>query len=356
MTFKPGKFVSVLLLSTLGLSACGSDDNSTESASAPVDCAVGSISGAGSTFVQNIVQQWVKDYSGSCPGATINYQGVGSGAGIQQFTAGTVDFAGSDAALKAEERTAAEAKHGPVVQIPWSSGAIAIEYKLDGVDELSLSPATLASIFSGTITKWNDAAIKADNSSVTLPDTPIQVIHRSDGSGTTQAFTEYLTAAADGRWAAGSGKDIKWPTGQGAKGSDGVTAAVKAANGTISYAELSFAKANSLGVAKVKNASGAFVTPDAANVTAALSAAAVESDGKVKLNYTATDPAAYALVAVTYVMAPKAGAEASKTALTRSFIDYALDGGQASSAGLSYAPLPDKILTSAKSTAESIGK
>jgi phosphate transport system substrate-binding protein len=342
--------------------ACGSDNNKASSttttasgSSASVtSCASGTISGAGSTFVQTIVQQWIKDFAAACPGATVNYQGVGSGAGIQQFTAGTVDFAGSDVAMKPEEQTAAETKWGPVLHIPWSAGGIAIEYNVKGVTDLKLSPATLASIFAGKITKWDDAAIKADNTGATLPTTGIQVVHRSDGSGTTAAFTAFLTAAAPTVWTAGSGKDVPWPTGQGAKGSDGVTAAVKQADGAIGYAEVSFAKGGSLSMAKVKNPAGQWVSPDSMAVSAALASAVVPPDLKVKVNYSPTDPKAYPLSTTTFVIVPQKPTDTAKGKLIKAFVTFALNKGQQSAESLYYAPLPDTLLTQAKTAAASI--
>lgn len=322
---------------------------------AKVDCATGSIAGAGSTFVGTIVQQWIKDYSAACAGATVNYQGVGSGAGVQQFTAGTVDFGASDVPLTTAEKGAAEAKRGHVLQIPWSAGGVAVEYKLQGVDKLKLSPATLAGIFAGKINKWNDAAIKSDNAGVTLPSTPIQVIHRSDGSGTTAAFTAYLAAVAPTVWTAGTGKDVPWPTGQGAKGSDGVTAAVAGAEGTIGYAELSYAKAKSLSVAQIKNEAGQFVGPDPENVTAALKEAQVGADLTVKMNYKAMGADVYPISTATYVIVPQAPADAAKGKLSKSFIMYALDQGQKAATGLFYASLPDTVTGPAKTAVDGIG-
>ncbi|MDQ6798754.1 MAG: phosphate ABC transporter substrate-binding protein PstS, partial [Actinomycetota bacterium] len=187
--------------------ACGSSSKSATdtTASTPTSPAAGakdtaSLSGAGSTFVQSMLQEWIKQYGKVASGVSINYQGVGSGAGIQQLTAKTVDFAGSDVALKAEEQSATGGP-GAVVTVPWVAGGIAVEYNLAQVKDLKLSPDTVAGIFAGKITKWDDAAIKADNTGATLPSTGIQVVHRSDGSGTTQVFVSYLkAAAAPGLW------------------------------------------------------------------------------------------------------------------------------------------------------------
>ena len=354
---RAGRLLTPLALSlSVVLTACGSDDNSTDAAknagSSKIDCATGSIAGSGSTFVQNIVQQWVKDYQAACPGSTINYQGVGSGTGITQFTNGQVDFAASDVALKASEQTAADAKHGKVITIPWAAGGVAVEYHLTGVEALRLSPATLAGIFSGAIKTWGDPAIAADNTGRRIPDTPIQVVHRSDGSGTTAVFTEFLTATAPQAWTVGSGKEVAWPIGQGQKGSDGVTALVKQTEGAIGYAELSFAKANGMPTATIKNEAGKFVGPDnAAAVTAALAEATIGADLKVTPNYKPMAETAYPLSSFTYAIVPSPIGDAAKGKLISSFMTYALAQGQDSATGLGYAPLPTTLVDQAKAVA-----
>lgn len=357
--------VSTVVLATLA-GACGTDSNTsakggdgggsaTTVAASKVDCATGSVSGAGSTFVQTIAQQWIKDFGAECGDATVNYQGVGSGAGIQQLTAGTVDFAGSDVVMKPEEQAAAEAKVGPVLHIPWSAGGIAVEYNLKGVSDLKFTPEALAGIFAGKITKWDDPAIKSANAGADLPATSIQVVHRSDGSGTTAAFTSYLTAAAPSAWTFGSGKEIEWPTGQGAKGSDGVTAAVKQADGAIGYAEVSFAKGAGLGIAKVKNAAGNFVAPEGKAVSAALESAKVPADLKVAVDYAPTAATAYPISTTTFVIVPKKPVDAARAKLIKAFVLYALGAGQNSADSLYYAPLPAPLAEQAKAAAESIG-
>jgi phosphate transport system substrate-binding protein len=350
----------LLLVLALVAGACGTDDNSTGAAAqsadttTPAGCAAGTLTGAGSTFVQNIEQQWAKDFQAACADATVSYQGVGSGAGIQQFTAGTVDFGATDAVMKPEEEQAASAKGGDVLHIPWSAGGIAVEYNLDGVDGLRLSPATLAGIFAGKITKWYDAALKADNPGSALPTTCIKFVHRSDGSGTTAALTAYLTAVAPDVWTAGSGKDVPWAAGQGAKGSDGVTALVKQTPGSIGYADVSFAEQNGLGVAKVKNAAGTFVGPTAEAVAAALAGADVPADLKIKPNYAAADPAAYPISTPTWVVVFAKPADAAKARLLKAFLTYALTTGQRDAEKLFYAPLPSAIADKAKAAVESI--
>ena len=333
--------------------ACGTDDNTTGAAATDSGCATGTIAGAGSTFVQNIVQQWVKDFAAVCPGATVNYQGVGSGAGIQQFIAGTVDFGATDAVMKPDEQAAAEARGGDVLHIPWSAGGIAVEYNLPGV-ELSLSAPTLAGIFQGRITRWDDPAVKADNPGAALPDRAVQVVHRSDGSGTTAAFTAYLSEVAPEVWKAGSGKDVAWPTGQGAKGSDGVTAAVKQAEGAIGYAELSFARCSGLGVARIRNEAGNFVAPTEDSVSAALDAATTPADLKITVDYRAPDPAVYPLATPTWVLVFQKQPDPAKAELLKAFMAHALDDGQDPAGSLDYAPLPDSLARRARTAVASI--
>ena len=350
--------VAVLATLSLVAAACGSDSNkkaaSSTATTAQVACASGTVTGAGSTFVNTIATQWIKDFEAKCPGATVNYQAVGSGAGVQQFIAGTVDFGASDALLTATEEPAAVAKGGQVLEIPWTGGAIAIEYNLSGVSDLKLSPETLAGVFAGKIKTWDNSAIKADNSGATLPSTGIQVVDRSDGSGTTSALTSYLTAVAPTIWTYGAAKDVPWPAGQGAKGSDGVTAAVKQTAGAIGYSEVSYPKGSGLGIAAIKNASGSFVLPDAKNVAAALAEATTPPDLRIKPNYKPTASNAYAISTPTFVLLFAKPADATKGKLIKDFLLYAVGPGQASAEGLYYAPLPSALQAKVKAQIESI--
>ena len=358
---RPTSLLAVAFIALVALlaAACGDDTDTTGASATTTDaqegCASGEVTGAGSTFVQAIAQQWIKDFGARCPGATISYQGVGSGAGLEQLTVGTVDFAASDVAMKADEQSDAEATHGPVLHIPWAAGGIAVEYNLPTVPDLRLSPSALAGIFAGAVKTWDDAAIGATNAGVDLPATPIQVIHRSDGSGTTAAFTAYLTEAAPAIWTAGTGKEVPWPTGQGAKGSDGVTSAVEQTVGAISYAELAYPKAAGLSIAKLENPSGRFVAPDADAVAAAVDAADVPADLKITMDYTPAAPAAYPISTVTFAVVPKSLGDPTTASIVRSFILYALDAGQADAERLSYAPLPSSIADEAASIAATIG-
>jgi phosphate transport system substrate-binding protein len=348
-------FVGLVAGGALALSACGSSKSTTTppaSSAAAVDCATGTISGGGSTFQQNIELQWIKDYKAKCSGATIDYAGTGSGAGKTAFGNNTVDFAGSDSDMKDTEQAAADARCGTgnyAIQTPITAGAAVLVYNLKGVNNLQLSAPTIAKIFAGTITKWDDGAIKADNPGVTLPSTTIVPVHRSDKSGTTNIFSSFLKADGGSDWTLGSGETLTWPGGQSGNGSNGTTTAVKQADGGITYAELSFAKGQSLPVAKIKNASGAYVSPDGKSVSAGLADAKISTahkDTRVTVNYATTNADAYPLSAVSYVITCNAG---NKNApLLKAYFNYAVTTGTAVDDELGYAPLPASILTAAK--------
>jgi phosphate transport system substrate-binding protein len=341
---------AVIVLAALAISGCGTDDNSSRLSAgrrpaAPVAGAndQATLSGAGATFPATIIQEWIKQYRPLVPGVTVNYQPIGSGAGIQQLVSRTVDFAGSDVPLKASE-VEATGGAGAVVQIPWTAGGVAVEYNLPGVDGLRLTPQALAGVFAGRITKWNDPAITAENPNAALPGSGIQVVHRSDGSGTTQVFTDYLKAVVPDVWTYTSGKD--WPAdtpGTGAKGSDGVTAAVKQSVGAIGYAEPSYPKQAGLGIAVIRNAAGRFAAPDAKAVSAALAAATVRPDGSLALNFTAPSPEAYPISSASYLMFYRAAPDAGRDTALRHFAEWALTDGQELAEDLDYAPLPEPV-------------
>jgi phosphate transport system substrate-binding protein len=361
----PGIVLASLALGVTA-AACGSSrpgSNSattkTSSASSPtttssVACAKGTVSGAGSTFVATIAQQWIKDYETACPGATINYQAVGSGAGFTQFANGTVDFGASDVVLTSSEAQALASK-GTVLQIPWAAGGVAVEYHLSGVSRLKLSPSDLAKIFSGRITHWNDPALVAENKGATLPNEPIQTFHRSDSSGTTSVLTSYLAAVDAGDWTFGAGKTWTAPGGQGAKGSSGVTAAVGQTEGGIGYSEVSYARGAGLPMASIKNAAGNYVQPTSANVTAALSDATVPPDLTVQVNYQAGGAQAYPISTTTWVLVLEKPTSTASANLLKDFITYAVTGGQSDANSLFYAPLPNSLAAKDKTAAASIG-
>lgn len=344
--------VGLVALGALSLTACGSDNNDGETAAADISCATGDLKGAGSTFQKNIVSEWIKAYTGACKDATLDYQGIGSGAGIKQFGAGTVDFAGSDSTMKDDEQAAADKRCGsPALHLPISAGGISVAYKLDGVDGLQLSPATLAGIFQGTITKWDDAAVKADNPEASLPSTAITAVHREDSSGTTSVFSKFLAKTAAADWKLGEGKELSWPAAvQGAKGSDGVTQAVLAVDGGITYTEVSYAENAGLSSAKVKNGAGEYTELTGETVSTALEGAELPASGndlKVSYDFANTTPGAYPITAVTYEIICTKG-DAGKQALLKSFLTYAVTDGQDAAEANGYAPLPSSVVDRVK--------
>jgi phosphate transport system substrate-binding protein len=362
-----GTIVCLAITAALALSACGSDNESPSSPSASgsaggsdITCATGTVNAAGSSAQKNAIAEWTKNYQQQCAGSTVNYDPSGSGAGIQAFIAGTANFAGSDSALKDTEQPQADAKcpSGAAIHLPMVIGPIAVAYNLQGVDGLQLKPATLAQIFAGKITKWNDPAIKADNGSANLPDTTIQTVHRSDSSGTSDNFTAFLSATAESDWTFGKAKEWKAPGGTGAKGSDGVASIVKGAQGSIGYMELSFAENSGLQMAKVANGSGEFVelSADSAGKTIGTAEQAGSGDDlKLKIDYATKTAGAYPIVLVTYEIVCSKGLAADKLALVKGFLGYAASvPGQGSLGELGYAPLPDELRTKVASAVTSL--
>jgi phosphate transport system substrate-binding protein len=316
------------------------------------------LSGAGSTFQKNIELQWIADFAKSSGGFTVDYQGTGSGAGIQSFINNTVDFAGSDSLMKDDEQASADKRCGSgnqAVHIPITAGAAVFTYNLPGVTDLKVSAPLIAKIFSGKVTKWNDPAVKADNPGATLPDLAIQPVHRSDSSGTTAIMASWLTAADPTDWTLGTAKDLTFPGGQSAAGSDGVTNLVKNTEGGITYTELSYAIANQLTPAKVKNASGAYVDPTGAAVSSALATAKIDTskgDTRVSPDYVTKAADAYPVSAISYVIVCNKGNK--KAADLKAYLTYAVGAGQQSAGDLGYAPLPDAIDTPATAAVAAI--
>ncbi len=330
----------------VGLSACGSNDKSSSTSGGGGGNAKATLNGAGSTFAAPIYQEVgskLKDQ-----GITVNYQGIGSGDGVAQFTNATVDFAGSDPALKPEEATAAAKKGGKTTQLPFAFGAITVSYKLSGVKKgLKLDGQTVADMYLGKVKKWNDPEIAKQNSGIKLPDTDITIVHRSDSSGTTKGFTTFL-AAYSPEWKKGPGvdKDVKWPTGTGAKGNDGVAASVKQTEGAVGYVEQAFALQNGFTYANVKNKSGNYVEPTLESTTAAGDGVDVPAD--LGINITDAPAAqAYPVASQTFVIVHsdlcKGGLKKADASGMKRFLDYLLGDGQATIKELSYAPIPDAL-------------
>jgi phosphate transport system substrate-binding protein len=337
---------------SLVLAACDSNNDSSSSGpSASIACATGTLNAAGSTAQANAITQWTKNYQEQCTGATINYNSNGSGAGLTSFTQGKVDFAGSDTAMTAAQIAAASARcnGGTALNLPMVVGPIAVGYNLSGVTNLQLSADTIAGIFNGSITNWNDGKIAADNPGVTLPNVPIQTFHRSDSSGTTDNFTKYLTNAAPTVWTFGHDKVWKATGGQGVKGSDQVAANVKSTAGSIGYMEWSYAVNSGIPTAKIKNGAGQYqdISAEAAGETiAGATVVGTNGDLALSINYTTTQSGAYPLVLVTYELVCSKGLAASQAALVKSFMTYiSSTDGQNAIASINYGTLPSSIQT-----------
>jgi len=357
----------IALVGTFAISGCASDNNSSAATSAsgaksnPVNCAKGTLNGEGSSAQKNAIEQAITDFQTACPGATINYNPTGSGAGIKQFIAGQVDFAGSDSALKTkpaegatniEQADADKACGSPAWNIPMVTGPIAVAYNVKGVDKLILTPAVTAKIFDGTIKTWNDPAIAAINPGVTLPTTAIKVFFRSDESGTTENFTKYLSAAAPKDWTAKPGK--KWTgKGEGKEKSAGVSSGVKGAEGGITYVEWSYAKDNQLGIAQIDNGAGPVALSGEAvgKAVSAAKQAGTGNDLALKLDYATKESGAYPILLVTYEIVCSKGKDPAKATLTKAFLQsFAAADMQTKLQEIGYAPLPAdiqaKVLTS----------
>lgn len=321
------------------------------SAAAEVNCSSGTLNAEGSTAQTNAITQWINDYTKHCTGATINYNPTGSGAGIKNFTAGQVDFAGSDSALnpaKGEVAAAAQRCGGsPALDLPMVTGPIAVAFKLQGVDKLTLTPDLVAKIFTGKITSWDDPALKAANSGAHLPATKITVFFRSDSSGTTENFEKYLKAAAPADYTATPAKDSSQSgfVGQGKAKSQGVAQAIGSTQGGIGYVEYSFAVQDNLSVAAIDNGSGP-VELSKNSASAAAAAATVVGTGNdlsLNLDYATKAPGAYPIILVTYEIACSTYTDPAVATRVKDFLAYAATGGQAALAGLGYAPLPASL-------------
>lgn len=334
----------------LGAAACGSSSSGSSSGGSGSSGGSASVNGAGSTFAAPIYQQFgatLKDQ-----GLTVNYQGVGSGDGVAQLTAGTVDFAGSDPPMTDAEIAAAK-KKGVPVHFPVALGAITVSYNLSGVQAgLKLDGATIADMFLGKIKKWNDPAIAKLNPGKKLPGTSITIVHRSDESGTTKGFTTFL-AAQSPTWkkSVGADKTVKWPTGTGAKGNDGVAAAVKQTSGGVGYVEQAYALQNKFTTADVKNSAGSYIAPTLASTSAAGEGLTVPKD----LRFTVADaksPKAYPITSQTFLIMYqdpcKAGVKKANAQGLVQLLNYTLGKGQSVLGQLQYAKLPAPILSQAK--------
>jgi phosphate transport system substrate-binding protein len=334
----------------IGAAACGSSSSSSSGSSSKK--VGGSISGAGATFPQPVYDEWGNRFK-TKTGTTVNYNPIGSGGGIAQFTAGTVDFGATDSAMKDTEVAAAQ-KKGQPVHVPTVFGAITVSYNVSGLGKgLKLDGATIGDIFLGKIKKWNDPAIAKLNAGKSLPGTAITVVHRSDESGTTKLFTTFL-ADTNPQWAkqVGSDKTVKWPTGTGAAKNAGVATGVKQTDGAVGYVEQAYALQNNFTTADVKNKAGNYVAPTLESTTAAGQGLTVPADLRFSAINKSANPQAYPIASATFLLVYKdqckAGKSQNTAQLVVNWLNYALTDGQKVAPELQYAALPDNILTPAK--------
>jgi phosphate transport system substrate-binding protein len=339
--------------------ACSGGDN--RSGAGGTTAAGGSVSGsvdlngAGATFPQPIYNKWFSDYAAKT-GVKINYQSIGSGGGVRQITEQTVDFGASDAAMSDDEL--AKAKGGALMHFPTVLGAVVLTYNVPEITQpLKASGPVIADIFMGKITKWNDARIAALNPGVTLPNSDILVVHRSDGSGTTFVWTDYLSAISpEWRTKVGKAKEVKWPVGIGGKGNEGVAGQVKQTPGSIGYVELAYAKQNQLPYAQVKNAAGNFVEPNINSITAAAAAANIPANTDYRVSIVnSPGPQAYPISSFTWLLIYRNQPDAAKAKKLKDFLRWAYSEGEAAAAALDYARLPEAMTTRLVARLDSIG-
>jgi phosphate transport system substrate-binding protein len=338
----------VMLVAVLGAACSSSKSSSSTSGTTPTTVArvTGTLNGSGSTFQQAYDGQVIQDFQTANPGATVNYQGKGSGGGQTDLEAQVVDWAGSDVPVVAAD--VPKFKGGAILYFPTVSGPITVSYNLPGVTGLQLSGTTIAKIFDGAIKTWNDPAIAADNPTAKLPSTAITVVHRSDASGTTANFTAYLVSAGGAAWTLGSGKTVQWSSAtQAGSGNAGVAQIIKSKTGAVGYVDYSDAKAGGLVWAKVKNASGTWVDATLAGASAAVAGATVNAD----LTYNPINPLGadvYPITSPTYIITYAKYSDANKVALLKAFLNFVLgQKGQQDASASDFAPLPQSLAAQA---------
>jgi phosphate transport system substrate-binding protein len=358
-----------LVVGVLALSACGSDNNDSNTAGggsrtrgAPggsTDCASGTLSWDGSSAQKTAVTQWIQQYQNQCADASINYQGQGSGAGRTAFYGGQSPLAGSDAAIADEDRGPADARcsGGKAVDLPMVLTPVEFIYNVHGVSDLTVTPSILAKVFSGKITSWNDPEIAAANKGVTLPGKTITTVHRSKDSGTTQNFASFLAAQVPDLWPYGTGQAWKAPGGQGAADSSALVQSVKGTDGAIGYVDGPDATKNRLTPAKLDVGAGP-VAPSADTVGKAISAARVSGDKQdivLKIDYGRQDAGAYPAILATYEITCTEGLTADQARFVKSFLTYtASESGQGELTKLGYSPLPADLAGKVRSAVDSL--
>jgi phosphate transport system substrate-binding protein len=308
------------------------------------------INGAGATFPAPLYQKWFSEYNKLNPNIKFNYQAIGSGGGIKQFTEGTVDFGASDAPMKDDQI----AKAPGVVHIPTVLGAVVVSYNMPSLKNLRFSGETLANVFLGKITKWNDPAIAADNPGIKLPDQSIVIARRSDGSGTNAIFTDYLSKISpEFKTKVGTGTSVNWPVGLGGKGNDGVTGLIKSTPGSIGYVELNYAIQQKLPMADLKNKDGNWVKPTIESTSAAAAGVEMPADFRVSIT-NASGKDSWPIAGFTYLLVHGDNKDPAKGKAIINFIRWALNDGEKMASPLDYAPLPDAVRERVLKTVDSL--
>jgi len=305
------------------------------------------LNGAGATFPNPMYSKWFSEYGKSHPDVQVNYQPIGSGGGIRQVTAGTVDFGASDMPMTDKQLQEAKFK---ILNIPTVLGAVVPAYNIPGVTgEVKFTPEALAGIFLGKISKWNDKAIVSANPGINFPDKDIIVVHRSDGSGTTFIWTDFLSKVSpDWKTQVGSDTSVKWPVGVGNKGNEGVSGLIRQMSGAIGYVELIYAVQNNIPYGTVRNSSGAFVKGSLESVTAAAaSAPKMPADFRVSIT-NAPGKDAYPIASFTWLLIPVPSKDPAKGKILSDFLNWMVTDGQKMTASLTYAPLPDNVAAKVK--------
>jgi phosphate transport system substrate-binding protein len=356
---RPGAVLSLLIATALGLSACGGDSHQSSSSSGPstqsvpVNCGgKRKLEASGSTAQKNAIEQFVYAYIHACPGDTLDYNANGSGAGLKEFLDSQTDLAGSDSPmdpLKGEPDRAARRCGSPAWDLPTVFGPIAVTYNINGVNSLNLDGPTTAKIFNGTITRWDDPAIKALNGGASPPPTQVHVVFRSDESGTTDNFQKYLDAAADGAWGKGTGQTFNGGVGEGASGNDGTSLALQRTDGSITYNEWSYAVGHQLSMAEMVTSAGpnpVTITTDAVGKTIAGATFRGQGDDLVvdtSSFYKPTQAGAYPIVLVTYEIVCSKYPDASTGAAVKAFMQATIGDGQIGLDEYGYIPLPSSL-------------
>ena len=310
------------------------------------------LNGAGATFPYPIYSKWFSEYHKQHPDVEINYQSIGSGGGIRQVTAGTVDFGATDGPMSDEQLKSSKV---PIQHVPTVMGSVVPAYNIPGVKEdLKFTPDVLANIFLGKITSWNDPAIQKLNPDVKLPNQNINVVHRSDGSGTTYVFTDYLSKVSpDWKNGPGKGTSVKWPVGIGGKGNEGVAGTIRVVDGAIGYVELIYALQNKITFGSVKNAAGSFVKADLHNTSAAANGVKIPDDYRVSIT-NSSNKDAYPISTFTWLLVPTKPADATKGKIIKDFLNWMIDDGEKMVESLNYAPLPQELQGRVKNTIQKL--